>query len=224
MLQRAQMTDGGLAFWVVSPGNDALWGAAASLSSRCWAGRRIHLQLLPHVTAKPLSSSPRAWTNALTLHFPLTKRDIYWRQRLVFSIFLLLLNRHQHQEQNWAGWLFTFRICTLTSRLCFMSKKKKKMPIVLADSASNVRVWKEGAGFGKFQSLFLKFIFVLFYPKLFIKKNWNGFRLCFSACSEDLRLKLEQTWAPNLIRAKQSWALNCYHLYEKRRDHFSGTD
>lgn len=126
MLQRAQMTDGGLAFWVVSPGNDALWGAAASLSSRCWAGRRIHLQLLPHVTAKPLSSSPRAWTNALTLHFPLTKRDIYWRQRLLFSIFLLLLNRHQHQEQNWAGWLFTFRICTLTSRLCFMSKKKKK--------------------------------------------------------------------------------------------------
>ena len=50
-------------------------------------------------------------------------------------------------------------------------KKKKKMPIVLTDSASNVRVWKEGAGFGKFQSLFLKFIFVLFYPKLFIKKK-----------------------------------------------------
>ena len=44
------------------------------------------------------------------------------------------------------------------------------MPIVLTDSASNVRVWKEGAGFGKFQSLFLKFIFVLFYPKLHKKK------------------------------------------------------
>ena len=43
------------------------------------------------------------------------------------------------------------------------------MPIVLADSASNVRVWKEGAGFGKFQSLFLKFSLVLFYPKIFIK-------------------------------------------------------
>lgn len=45
------------------------------------------------------------------------------------------------------------------------------MPIVLTDSASNVRVWKEETGFGKFQSLFLKFIFVLFYPKLFIKKK-----------------------------------------------------
>lgn len=44
---------------------------------------------------------------------------------LLFSIFLLLLNTHQHQEQIWAGWFFTFRICTLTSRLCFMSKKKK---------------------------------------------------------------------------------------------------
>lgn len=53
----------------------------------------------------------------------------------------------------------------------FYVKKNKKMPIVLADSASNVRVWKEEAGFGKFQSLFLKFICVLFYPKLFIKKE-----------------------------------------------------
>ena len=84
---------------------------------------------------------------------------------LLFSIFLLLLNTHQHQEQIWAGWFFTFRICTLTSRLCFMSKKKK-MPILLAASTSNVRVWKEEAGFGKFQSLFLKFI--SFYPFCFI--------------------------------------------------------
>lgn len=66
------------------------------------------------------------------------------------------------------------------------------MPIVLTDSASNVRVWKEGAGFGKFQSLFLKFIFVLFYPKLFIKKKLKWIQIMFSACSEDLRLKLER--------------------------------
>ena len=88
---------------------------------------------------------------------------------------------------------------------------------------SNVRVWKEGAGFGKFQSLFLKFIFVLFYPKLFIKKKkLKWIQIMFFSLFRRFEVKIGADLSSRSFKSQAELSLELLSFIREEKGSFLG--